>query len=281
MRRTIPWFKGAPKWPLAVAVAMVAIAAIGPMLSPYSPTVGILNNSVMPPAWVEGGSTSHLFGTDSLGRDVLSRILYGARVSLSLSLIAVLFSGTIGTLVGLAAGYWGGFVDLVLMRLVDITLSLPMILVALLLAVVIGPSYVSVVVVVAVLLWPRYARQVRGEALVIREQDYVALARVAGSSDRTIMLRHILPNIVPTLLVLATLQIGYVILLEATLSFLGVGIPPPEPAWGAMVAEGQGYLVSAWWISLFPGLAILVAILSFNFLGDWLRDRLDPKLQQV
>ena len=188
---------------------------------------------------------------------------------------------TVGTLVGLIAGYFGGWIDAVLMRLVDSLLAFPLILMAILLAVVLGPSYGVVLFIVSLFLWPRYARQIRGETLSIKEQDFVAMARVTGDSPLRIMLVHIFPNVVPTLLVLATLQVGLVIILEASLSFLGVGLPPPTPSWGAVVAEGRAYVGSAWWISVFAGLAILITVLSMNLLGDWTRDRLDPKLRQV
>jgi len=202
-------------------------------------------------------------------------------VSLSVSLVAILIGGVVGTALGLVAGYFGGWTDTIIMRVVDVAFSLPTILLALVLATIIGPSFQTVIVIVALLLWARYARQVRGEVLTVRERDFVAQARIAGCSHLRIVFSHILPNVANTLIVLATLQVGYVILLEGTLSFLGVGIPPPTPAWGLMVATGRGLIVSAWWVSFFPGLAILLTVLILNLLGDWLRDRLDPRLRQV
>jgi peptide/nickel transport system permease protein len=230
---------------------------------------------------MERGDWEHPLGTDRFGRDVLSRIIYGSRISLIVSLIAIGVAGTIGTLVGLLSGYRGGLTDALLMRLTDVGLSLPTILIAVVLVAVSEPSFGNVILVIALLLWPRFARQIRGETLAIKEQDFVALAVVAGRSSAWIIRRHIFPNVVPTLLVISTLQVGYVILLEGTLSFLGVGVPPPSPAWGLMIADGRGFLATAWWISLFPGLAMLLTVLAVNLLGDWLRDHLDPKLRQL
>ena len=230
---------------------------------------------------MEGGAREHPLGTDRFGRDVLSRIIYGSRISLLVSLIAIGVAGTVGTTLGLISGYRGGLTDAVLMRLTDVGLSLPTILIAVVLVAVSEPSLRNVILVIALLLWPRFARQMRGETLAIKEQDFVALAVVAGRSSAWIIRRHIFPNVVPTLLVISTLQVGYVILLEGTLSFLGVGVPPPSPAWGLMIADGRGFLATAWWISFFPGMAMLLTVLAVNLLGDWLRDHLDPKLRQL
>lgn len=263
---------------LAILI-LVSIAA--PVLAPYPPTQQELIDRLRPPAWIAGGSSAHLLGTDLYGRDVLSRVLYGGRVSLSIALATIIVSGLVGAVVGLAAGYFGGLCDSILMRIVDAFLAVPAVLIAIVLAATLGPSFQNVIVVISFLYWPRYARQLRGETLSIKEQDFVKLARVAGCSPLSILVSHILPNLVPSLMVLASLQVGSAIILEATLSFLGVGIPPPEPAWGVIIEDGRGMLVSAWWISLFPGLAIGVTVLAFNFLGDWVRDRLDPKLQGI
>jgi peptide/nickel transport system permease protein len=212
---------------------------------------------------------------------VLSRIIYGSRISLAVSLVAIFVAGTLGTLVGLVSGYRGGAVDAFLMRLTDIGLSLPIVLIAVVMVAVSEPSFRNIILVISLLLWPRFARQIRGETLAVKEQDFVALAVVAGRSSTWIISRHIFPNVVPTLLVITTLQVGFVILLEGTLSFLGVGVPPPNPAWGLMIADGRGFLATAWWISLFPGAAMLLTVLAVNLMGDWLRDHLDPKLRQV
>ena len=267
--------------PIVILVAFFVLAIFAPLIAPHSPTLGNLPDRLMPPAWVEGGSQAHLLGTDFMGRDVLSRLIYGARISLTMGLLAIFFAGSIGAIMGMLSGYLGGYIDELIMRLTEIALSMPLILMAILLVVIFGASYTNVILVIVLLLWPQYARLIRGETLSIKERDFVALAKIAGCSRLLIIWRHILPNVFPTLLVLATLQVGYVIILEATLSFLGVGIPKPTPAWGVMVADAQGLIDSAWWIALFPGLAILLLVLSVNLLGDWLRDRLDPKLRQI
>ena len=249
-------------------------------LAPHHPTQGTVSDRRQPPVFF-GGTWEYPLGTDRIGRDILSRIMHGAKVSLSISLVGIFAGGVIGTTLGLVAGYFRGWLDAVIMRMVDITLALPSVLLALVLAVTIGPGFGSVIAVVAFVLWALYARQVRGEVLTIRERDFVARARVAGASHLRIIVRHILPNVANTIIVLATLQIGWVIILEAALSFLGVGITRPTPAWGLMVADGRQLIVSAWWIAFFPGLAITLTVLALNMLGDWLRDRLDPRLKQV
>src|SRR5437870_2783921 len=273
--RERPWVPG------VILGALVIAAVFAAYLAPQSPTAGDITQKLIPPVWMERGDWEHPLGTDRFGRDVLSRIIYGSRISLLVSLIAIGVSGTFGTLLGLISGYRGGLTDTILMRLTDIALSLPLILIAVVLVAVSEPSFGNVILVIALLLWPRFARQIRGETLAIKEQDFVALAVVAGRSSAWIIRRHIFPNVVPTLLVISTLQVGYVILLEGTLSFLGVGVPPPNPAWGLMIADGRGFLATAWWISLFPGLAMLLTVLAVNLMGDWLRDSLDPKLRQV
>ena len=273
--RDLPWFPG------AILGALVFTAVFAAYLAPQSPTGGDITAKLIPPVWMERGDWEHPLGTDRFGRDVLSRIIYGSRISLLVSLIAIGVAGTFGTVLGLISGYRGGLTDVFLMRLTDIALSLPIILIAVVMVAVSEPSFRNVIVVIALLLWPRFARQIRGETLAVKEQDFVALAVVAGRSSAWIISRHIFPNVVPTLLVITTLQVGYVVLLEGTLSFLGVGVPPPSPAWGLMIADGRGFLASAWWISLFPGLAMLSTVLAVNLMGDWLRDHLDPKLRQL
>ena len=228
-----------------------------------------------------GGDGSFLLGTDKLGRDILSRIIHGSRVSIIVAGIAIFFAGAIGTTLGVTAGYFGGWVDGVIMRLVDVSLSIPIILMALVLVAALGASFKTIISVLVIFLWAQYARQTRGETLSIRVQDFIARAKVAGASDIRIMLRHIFPNVFNSLVVLATLQVGFVIILESTLSFLGAGIPRPTPAWGLMVADGRELIVVAWWVALFPGIAILLVVMSMNLLGDWLRDRLDPKQRQL
>lgn len=292
--RVLPWYavpwvterwrhaRRYPLVPLALLLFLLVIPAVlAPWVAPHDPFQGALSNRLMPPAWQDGGSTTHLLGTDKLGRDMLSRIIYGARVSLTVSLIAIFVGGIIGTVLGLISGYFGRRVDAVLMRLVDISLSLPTILLALVLVAAVGPSFGTVITVLVVLLWARYARLVRGETLAIKERDFIARARVAGASHTRIMVKYIFPNVFNSLVVLATLQVGYVILLESALSFLGAGLPRAEPAWGVMVADGRELIVTAWWVSMFPGLAIMLTVLSLNLLGDWLRDHFDPRLRNL
>ena len=292
--RTLPWYapprvaeamsqvRRYPLVPLALLTFLLVIPALfASQVAPYDPLQGSLSKRLKPPAWQEGGTIEHPLGTDKLGRDMLSRIIYGARVSLMVSLVAIFVGGVIGTGLGLISGYFGGWVDALLMRLVDISLSLPTILLALVLVAAVGPSFGTVITILMIFLWARYARLVRGETLSIKERDFIARARVAGASHIRIMARYIFPNVVNSLVVLATLQVGYVILLESTLSFLGAGLPRPMPAWGLMIADGRELIVTAWWVSMFPGLAIMLTVLSLNLLGDWLRDHLDPKLRNV
>ncbi len=281
IKRLVIPLREAPALPLAILLLLVATALLAPVLAPGSPTEQNLAKRLLPPVWLEGGSWDYPLGADLFGRDILSRVIYGARISLMISLTAIGVGAFFGILVALPAGYWGGMVDLLVMRAVDAALSIPTILIGIVLAVMLGPSYEAVIFVIILFVWPRYARQVRGETLAIKQRDFVALAKIAGSSSARIILVHILPNLVPTLLVLSSLQVGAAIIMEATLSFLGVGIPPPAPAWGVMVADGKDLVVTAWWVSVFPGIAILLTVLSLNLLGDWLRDRLDPKLRQV
>ena len=227
------------------------------------------------------GGTEFLLGTDHLGRDLLSRTIYGARISLIMAAVTLGVGGTIGIVLGLLAGWNGRLIDELIMRLVDIELSLPLILVALVLVVALGQSLTIIVAVLAVWIWPRFARMVRGEVLQLKNMDYVSLARVAGASPLRIMVVHLFPGTINTLIVVATLQVGIVILVEASLSFLGAGVPPPEPAWGSMVAEGRDRLADAWWIATIPGIAVLLTVMSLNLFGDWLRDKLDPRLRQI
>jgi peptide/nickel transport system permease protein len=290
----VPWYnppkiaravfqaKRYPVLPLVILMFFLVIPAIfAPLVAPHDPLKGSLSKRLKPPAWAQGGSIEYPLGTDKMGRDLLSRMIYGARISLLVSFMAVGVGGSIGTTLGLISGYFGGKIDTLIMRLVDITLSIPTILLALVLVSAIGPSFGTVITVIALIIWARYARQARAEALTVKEQDFVARARVAGASHTRIMLRYIFPNIVNTLVVLATLQVGSIILLESTLSFLGVGIPRPTPAWGVMVADGRELIVTAWWVSMFPGIGIMLTVLSLNLFGDWLRDHLDPKLKHV
>ncbi len=270
-----------PAIPLTIIAVMVIIAVSADLLTSYSPTDISLSERLRPPFWEKGGSLSHPLGTDPMGRDLVTRMIFGARVSLLVALLSLLVGGGIGAALGLVAGYYGGRLDAFLMRVVDTTMAFPIILLAILLVVALGGSLLTTVIAVALVLWARYARVIRGEVLSLRERDFVAQARIAGCSSARIILVHLFPNILNTLVVLLSLQVGWVIIVEASLSFLGAGIPPPTPTWGSMIAEGRDYIATAWWVSFFPGLAILATVLSFNLFGDWLRDALDPKLRQM
>jgi peptide/nickel transport system permease protein len=267
--------------PVVVLIIVVIMAIFAPLLAPYNPEVGILKDRLMPPAFVSGGSTAHLLGTDNLGRDILSRVIYGARISLSVAVLVIAITASIGTVLGIAAGYLGGRTDAFLMRVTDISLAFPAILIALLFAATIGPGYWTVVIAISLLGWAPYARIIRGEALKLRDADFVAQARIIGTPPARIMVRHIFPNIVNPLIIMATLSVGMVILTEAILSYLGAGIPPPAASWGNMVNDGRSLIDTSWWISTFPGIAIGLVVLAGNFLGDWIRDKLDPRLRQI
>lgn len=273
--RNLPWI------PLTIISVMLFMGIFAPFLTSYSPIDQSLPDKLLPPFWEEGGSIKHLFGTDIFGRDVLTRLYHGARVSLIVTALALLVGGGVGLLIGIVSGYVGGRLDSLLMRIVDAALAFPTILFALLLAVTMGQGLRTIIIAISLLLWARFARVVRGEVLAVKERDYVALAKVHGCSSARIMATHILPNVLNTFMVLLTLHVGVVIVAEASLSFLGAGIPPPTPSWGLMVAEGRGKISSAWWLSLIPGVAITLVVLAFNLFGDWLRDRLDPKLRQL
>lgn len=267
--------------PVTVLLLLVVAAIFAPLLTPYSPTKIAMPERFLPPFFINGGSTAHPLGTDMLGRDILSRVIYGGRISLSVSLLVVLITSSVGTMLGITAGYLGGATENILMRITDASLAFPGILLALLLAVALGPSFKTVVLAISILGWAPYARLIRGEALKVREMDFVGQARIIGASTLRIMVKHIFPNVVNSLIVLMTLSLGTVILVEAALSFLGAGIPPPTPSWGSMVSDGRNLIDKAWWISFFPGLAIGLVVLSGNFLGDWLRDKLDPRLRRL
>ena len=274
-RRRVPWI------PICIIAIMVSMALFAPLLAPYSPIDQTLRDKLIPPFWVDGGGIDHVLGTDAFGRDMLSRLIYGARVSLIVAALALTAGGGIGLVIGIVSGYFGGAVDNALMRLVDAAFTFPAILFALLLAVTMGQGLGTLVLAISLLLWASFARVIRGEVLSLKQRDFVALAKVRGCSSARIMLTHILPNVLNTFMVLVTLNIGVVIIAEASLSFLGAGIPPPTPTWGLMVSDGRGRIAEAWWVSLIPGIAITLLVLSVNVFGDWLRDRLDPRLRQL
>lgn len=281
VRSTFGVARRAPKIPAAVLLTLLIFAGFGQWIAPHSPVTVDMANSFAPPVWHEEGSANNLLGTDKLGRDIFSRLIRGARVSLSLSLFVIALGGGVGVALGLISGYAGGKVDAVMQRGIEVILAMPTILVALVFVFAVGRSFESVILILSPFLAARFARIVRGETLSVRERDFVAIAKVIGTPAWMILLRHILPNVFNTIIVLATLEVGHLILLESSLSFLGVGVPPPQPAWGLMVADGREFLTSAYWITLFPGLCILAAVLSLNLFGDWLRDTLDPRRRQL
>jgi peptide/nickel transport system permease protein len=280
------WIRLAGEWPivpLAILVPYVLIALFAGVIAPYDPTEPIPGAKIFaPPFWAAGGSSQALLGTDFQSRDVLSRLIYGSQVSLIVGLTGTLVAGGIGTAMGVMAGYLGGWVDQVVMRVTDAWLALPALVFAIFLATVSGPSMWNIVIILGAVYWTRYARVIRGEVLSLREREFVKLAEIAGASRARVILRHILPNVLNSAMVLASLTIGVVIIAEASLSFLGVGVPPPQPAWGSMLAEGRAMLMAGdWWLTVFPGLCILLVVLATQLLGDWLRIRLDPQLRNL
>jgi ABC-type dipeptide/oligopeptide/nickel transport system permease subunit len=272
-----------PKGVIGAAILALAVGAalLGPWIAPHDPAAQVVANRFLPPAWAPGGSWSHLLGGDNLGRDILSRVLVGTRASIAIGFAVVLAAMTVGSLLGALAGYLGGAADSAIMRLVDFQLSFPFILLAIVCMAVLGPGLVSTFVALSVAIWVNYARLVRGEALRLRELEFVQAARCIGVADAAIILRHILPNVMPTIIVMATLDVAWVIIFEAALSFLGLGVQPPTPSWGIMISEGRNYLYDSHWMSLGPGLAILVTSVGINLLGDFLRDSYDPRLAHL
>jgi len=282
-RRLLRFAGQLPALPLAILIPFVLIAVFANVIAPYDPTEPIPGAKIFePPFWLEGANPAALLGTDFQSRDILSRLIYGARVSLIVGVTGTIVAGSIGTTLGILAGYLGGWVDQAIMRLTDAWLALPALVFAIFLATMVGPSMWNIVIILGSVLWTRYARVIRGEVLSLREREFVKLAEIAGASNHRVILRHILPNVVNTAMVLASLQIGIVIIAEASLSFLGVGVPPPEPAWGSMLADGRSMLmVGDWWLTIFPGLCIMLVVLATQLMGDWLRIRLDPQLRNL
>ena len=265
----------------AAIVGLVVLAAMAaPLLGTTDPIEQDLSAALKPPFWLADGSIAHPLGTDHLGRDVYSRLVYGARISLTISVLAALLGAAVGVAAGLAAGYLGGRVDMVIMRIVDLNLAFPLILLALAVVALLGANLRNLVIVMTITTWMIYARVVRGMSLTLREQEFIQAVCALGARDSRIIVRHILPNVAAPILVIWTLEVARVILMESALSFLGLGVPPPTPTWGRMLAEGRDYLTMAGWIAVFPGLAIMFTVLGINFLGDGLRDLLDPRLRQ-
>ena len=271
-------FRSLRKSPLAVLGLviigfLVVLAIFAPLLAPYSPTKMHLSERLSPP------SSKYLFGTDDVGRDILSRVIYGSRISLRICTLVVGVTIGIGTILGIISGYWGGWLDELIMRISDVFLAFPALILAMAIAAALGPSLENVIIAMVAIWWPRYARVTRGQVLVLREIDYIVAARAVGVHNRRIIMRHILPNCISPVLVQATLDMGEVLLTAATLSFIGFGAQPPTPEWGAMISLGRNYLRDNWWYATFPGLAILLTVIGFNLLGDAARDILDPRLR--
>jgi peptide/nickel transport system permease protein len=267
----LPWI------PVFIVAILLVCAAFAPLLAPHDPTlISMLDAKIAP-----GEDMKYLLGTDIMGRDMLSRLIYGARTSVFISLVALGTGALVGTVVGLTSGFRAGWFDTLSMRAADAALGFPTILVAMVIVVLLGAGIESIILAVVLTVWARFARMIRGEVLSIKEMDFVTFARIAGVSMPVIIWRHVFPNTLNTLMVITSLQVGQVILLEASLSFLGLGLPVGEPAWGIMVSEGKAVILDVWWLSLLPGLAITAVVLAFNFFGDWMRDALDPKLRRI
>jgi len=264
---------------LAILLLVIASAIFAPQISPHDPLSVNIRHRLAPPAWMEGGAPEHLLGTDQVGRDLLSRIIYGGRVSLVVGAGAVLIAATIGVLLGLGAGYFGGRIDWTIMTVINVMLTFPFVLLALAVISVLGPSLINMILVLGVAGWPIYARVIRAETMAIREREFVLAGRALGMSHARIVFRQIAPNLVSAIVVIATLQVAQVIIFESFLSFLGLGIQPPTAAWGNMLGEGRVYMLNSWWIATFPGLAIFITTLVINLMGNALRDWLDPHLK--
>jgi len=285
--------RGLPRWlrlvrawpllPMLILVPLILVALCADVIAPYDPIQPVPGAKIYaPPFWMPGGSMHALLGTDFQGRDILSRLLFGARVSLIVGVMGTLVAGSLGAALGILAGYLGGWVDQVIMRVTDAWLALPALVFAIFLATMLGPSMWNIIIILGLVYWTRYARVIRGEVLSLREREFVKLAEIAGARRWRVIRRHILPNVLNTTMILASLTIGVVIIAEASLSFLGVGVPPPQPAWGSMLAEARSTLMAGkWWLTVWPGLCILLVVLATQLFGDWLRVRLDPQLRNL
>ena len=277
------WWRTIRRYPVIPGILLTILVVSGifaPLLAPHDPQKADLRSRHAPPVWEEGGTTNNILGADKQGRDILSRVIHGARFSLVFAGIVITISALFGVPYGMFSGFIGGWTDEIMMRIVDVVFALPLILLGLAFVVVFGQRLDILIGLLAFFSWPGTARQVRAETLALKNQDYVGFARLSGASTPRILFRHILPGVINTVLVLKTLSVGGLILTEAILSFLGAGVPPSVPAWGLMVAEGRLYLTTAWWSTFFPGVAIVLTVIGFNFLGDWLRDHFDPRLRQ-
>jgi len=260
-----------------LVLAVIICAIFAPHLAPYNPLVGHLADRLDPPSWVAGGSHTHFLGADAVGRDLFSRIIYGTRISLLVGFTSAAASAVIGTALGMFAAYYGGMAETVVMRLVDLVLAFPFILLAIMIVAILGPGLSKIIFVLAATQWAGFARIVRGETLSMKEREFVEAARALGLKGWRVMIRHILPNIASSIIVLFTIAVAVNILAESSLSYLGLGVDPRIPTWGGMLAEGQLYITTAWWVATFPGIAIMLTVMGFNLIGDWLRDKIDPK----
>lgn len=266
---------------LIMVLGVIFCAVLAPVVSPHDPILQDVEKRLIPPVGQEGADPNYLLGTDHLGRDIVSRLIYGARISIVVSVSAVALSAVLGTLIGLFSGFYGGKVDNIFMRIADVQLAFPFILLAIAIIAVLGPDLQNIIITMAITGWVIYARVVRAEVLSLREKEFITSVKALGGSNGRIIFRHLFPNVVPPIIVIVTLEMARMIIMEAALSFLGLGIQPPTPTWGGMLADGRVYLVTSWWLATFPGLVIMLVVLGINLLGNWLRDMLDPRLTQL
>jgi len=266
---------------LIMVLGVIFSAVLAPLISPHDPILQDVEKRLFPPVWQEGADPNSLLGTDHLGRDIVSRLIYGARISIVVSVSAVALSAVLGTLIGLFSGFYGGKVDNIFMRLADVQLAFPFILLAIAIIAVLGPNLQNIILTMGITGWVIYARVVRAEVLSLREKEFITSVRALGGSNGRIIFKHLFPNVVPPIIVIVTLEMARMIIMEAALSFLGLGIQPPTPPWGGMLADGRVYLVTSWWLATFPGVVIMLVVLGINLLGNWLRDMLDPRLTQL
>ncbi|GED34356.1 ABC transporter permease [Brevibacillus centrosporus] len=264
---------------LLIMAAIVFVAVFAGAIAPHDPVKTNVSKRLLPPMWLEKGNSDYPLGTDNLGRDVLSRIIYGSQVSLIVGIFAVMLAGAIGGLLGLVSGYYGGWIDAIIMRTVDAFLAIPSMLLMLIILFVMGPSLGTLIFTLGITNWVKYARIIRGEVLSMKERDFVKASRTVGASDARIIFTHILPNVTSSFIVVSTISVAAAIISEASLSFLGLGVQPPTVSWGGMLSDGRQYLATSWWVATFPGIAITITVLGIIFLGDWIRDVLDPKMK--